>query len=331
MIINKPDLEKIKNIGNIQTLKNIRNIRITNTNKEYSGIDTIPNGHASEKLTEGCLVLEGGAFRGMYSQGFTDALMLKGYNFSCVIGTSAGALCGINYVSGQIGRGARTNLKYRHDSRFVGARAFLHDRSPVDVTFLTEDRGIFEPLDEERFYRPEQRFLAVAANCLTGEATYFEKGKCSNILKAVQASATMPFISPMVMIDDVPYLDGGASCKIPYQWAIDQGYKKIVVIRTRDVTFRKPDKLISQALTFYRKYPEFAESLAHSNFAYNRQCDEIEELHAQGRLFRFAPTKPVTVSRVESDMEKLGELYWLGYDDCMIYLDELEDYLSKTE
>lgn len=35
--------------------------------KIYSHIDKIPSGSASRKVTEGCLVLEGGAFRGLYS------------------------------------------------------------------------------------------------------------------------------------------------------------------------------------------------------------------------------------------------------------------------
>ena len=53
--------------------------------KIYSRIDEIPEGRASEKITQGCLVLEGGAFRGLYTQGFLDALMLNDINLSCVI------------------------------------------------------------------------------------------------------------------------------------------------------------------------------------------------------------------------------------------------------
>lgn len=48
--------------------------------KIYSHIDKIPSGSASRKVTEGCLVLEGGAFRGLYSQGFMDAMMKAGIN-----------------------------------------------------------------------------------------------------------------------------------------------------------------------------------------------------------------------------------------------------------
>ena len=65
-------------------------------------------GSASRKVTEGCLVLEGGAFRGLYSQGFMDAMMKAGINMQCTIGVSAGAMAGMNYVAGQ----RRGSLRY---------------------------------------------------------------------------------------------------------------------------------------------------------------------------------------------------------------------------
>ena len=299
-------------------------------NKVYSHVDQIPTGKASEKITGGCLVLEGGAFRGMYSQGYLDALMLNDINFECVIGVSAGALAGMNYVSGQIGRSARVNLTYRHDSHYVGMKALAHSHSILDVSFLTEDRGLFEPLDEERFYRKEQRYVAVATDCQTGKPLYVEKGKVAKevLLKGIQASASMPYISPMVDVDGIPCLDGGCSCKIPYEWALKEGYEKIVVVRTRNVLYRKPQKKSKTAKRFYKNEPAFAEALMKSNIDYNRQCDEIEQLHKEGRLYRVAASNPITVGRVEKDMEKLGELYWLGYRDCFEKLETLKKYLD---
>ena len=44
----------------------------------------------------------------------------------------------------------------------------------------------------------------------------------------------------------------------------------------------------------------------------NRQFDEIERLHAEGRLLRIAPSAPVEIGRVEKDVEKLGDLYFTG-------------------
>jgi len=112
------DRDNVMNI--IKDRKKILEDRKNLFEKTYSGISKIPSGRASDKLTEGCLVLEGGAFRGLYTQGFLDALMLADINLSCVIGVSAGALGGANYVSGQIGRSARINLNYRADSRYIG-------------------------------------------------------------------------------------------------------------------------------------------------------------------------------------------------------------------
>ena len=301
------------------------------TAKVYSHLADIPGGQAGPEITEGCLVLEGGAFRGLYTQGFLDALMVNDINFRCVIGVSAGALGGMNYVSGQIGRSARINLSFRKDSRYVGVKAFLHSRSILDVGFLTEDRGILEPFDMDRFMQPERRFVAAATNCMSGETAYFEKGQCGDITRAVRASATMPYMAPMVWIDGQPYLDGGCSCKIPYRWALDQGYEKIVVIRTREASFRKEEKRSSAAFRMYRHYPEFARRLAGSSRDTNLQFDEVEELHKKGRLLCFAPSLPVKVSSIERDLEKLGELYWLGWNDCCRNLSSLKEYLGVQE
>ena len=325
----------------------------------------IPRGQAPEGLVAGCLVVEGGAFRGLHTQGFLDVMMENGLNLSCVIGVSAGALAGANYVSGQIGRSARTNIAFRHDSRYIGAKSLLHSHSILDVGFLTEDRGILEPLDRARFDRPDRRYVAVATNCETGEATYFEKGRCSDILLAARASATMPFISPAVMIDGVPYLDGGCSDAIPYRWALAQGYEKIVVLRTRDRAFRDKGRVLRRADALaetyvkrklpgagrvYRAYPAFAEQLSRreqsavnriyrrypalaaafmdSYRRYNEACDELEQLHETGQLLHVCPSRPIEVGTIEGDVTKLRDLYLQGRQDCLDLLPAMRKYLN---
>lgn len=324
----------------------------------------IPRGRAPEGLAKGCLVVEGGAFRGLHTQGFLDVMMENGLNLSCVIGVSAGALAGINYVAGQIGRSARTNIAFRHDSRYIGARSLLHSHSILDVGFLTEDRGVLEPLDRVRFDRPEQRFVAVATNCETGAATYFEKGQCGDILLAARASATMPFLSPVVMIDGAPYLDGGCSDAIPYRWALDQGFEKIVVLRTRDKAFRDKGRLrrradalaesyirrrLPGASRVYRAYPAFTERLSRREASavnriyrrypalaavfmdsfrrYNEACSELEQLHEAGRLLHICPSRPIEVGAIEGDVQKLYNLYCEGRRDALAWLPALRQYL----
>ena len=52
------------------------------------------------------LVLEGGALRGVYTAGVLDVLMEKNIQVDHVIGVSAGALNGMNYISYQIRKGS---------------------------------------------------------------------------------------------------------------------------------------------------------------------------------------------------------------------------------
>ena len=61
------------------------------------------------------LVLEGGAMRGMYTAGVLDVFMKKNIKFDAIIGVSAGALFGVNYLSKQPGRVIRYNKKYKSD------------------------------------------------------------------------------------------------------------------------------------------------------------------------------------------------------------------------
>ena len=59
--------------------------------KTYSRIDDIPKGTASDRITEGCLVLEGGGWKGLYTLGVLDAFMVHDINLQAVVGISAGA------------------------------------------------------------------------------------------------------------------------------------------------------------------------------------------------------------------------------------------------
>ncbi len=297
--------------------------------KEFTGMDELPSGHASTNFTKGCLVLEGGAFRGLYSQGAMDALMKNNINLDCVIGVSAGAMGGMNYASGQIGRSIRINLEFRHDQDYVGAKAVVHSHSPLNVDFAIRKNKKLEPFDETFFYMPQRRFVAVATDCRTGKPVYFEKGHCKDILDAVKASASMPFISPMVDVDGIPCLDGGCSCKIPYKWALDENYENIVVIKTRERGFRKNAEKMSHAERFYKGNPEFGKVLAMSDISYNEECDEIDKLEEDGRIFVIAPSEPVNVKRVEGNLNKLADLYWLGYRDATNNLFKLNKYLNR--
>ena len=182
--------------------------------KIYRNIDKLPSGSAGNTLTKGNLVLEGGGWKGLYTLGVLDCMMENSVNLTTVTGVSAGALSAIGYVSGQIGWGARIDLTYRHDKNYCGIGALKRDRGITGFSYLFNDILQKLPLDEKRLYAPDRQLAVSATNLLTGKVEYFEKGKC-DLFRAVQASATVPFVSKPVMMDGVPYLDGGCAEKIP--------------------------------------------------------------------------------------------------------------------
>ena len=295
--------------------------------KVYSRIDELEIEPANDHVIEGCLALEGGAFRGVYTSGVLDALMLNGINLSCAVGVSAGALNAINYISGDIRRSAIINLKYRHDPNYVGLRAYRKNRGPIGFDYVFQDLMREVPFNFKRFFESGRTMVAVATNLETGKPEYFTNMDKEKIFKAAQASASMPFVSSPVTIGENKYLDGGCSCRIPYQYAV-KNYKKVVLVTTRPSTYRDKEEEIKFTKAFYRKYPNFTESLKCTNLVYNADCDKIDKLVKNGRIFRISPSKNIDIHKLEPDVEKLASIYKLGLQDGFKAIPELKKYLG---
>ena len=71
------------------------------------------------------LVLEGGAMRGMFTNGVTDVMMENGITYDGLVGVSAGAAFGCNYKSNQPGRAIRYNTDYCSDPRYCSIRSLI--------------------------------------------------------------------------------------------------------------------------------------------------------------------------------------------------------------
>ena len=301
------------------------------TKNIYSALSALPKGRAKDNLVEGALVLEGGAFRGNYTSGVIDALMENDLNFELTLGCSAGAMNGYCYVGGVIGKAGRINLTYRHDPRYVGLDAYRRNKGIIGFDFLFQELEKKEPIYPSHFDDPKRRLLVVATCLEDGKAVYFEKGKY-DLKKGIQASASMPYVSHPVEIDGKHYLDGGCACKVPYEEAIRQGAKKLVIVLTREKGYRKKEKKnieFNAELVYGKKYKTFAEELGKVRDMTNHQYEEIDKLGEEGKAFVLYPSSPVNIDRLEPDMNKLGSLYFQGYHDALNALPALRAYLAK--
>ena len=268
------------------------------------------------------LVLEGGGLRGVFTCGVLDCFMDHGIRFPFTVGVSAGAYNGLSYMSGQRGRARSSNIDMMEKHHYVGFKYLITQGCIMDYKLLFEDfPEKIIPYNYDAYFSNPDRFVMVTTNCMTGEAEYFEeKSSSERVMSIVRASSSLPFVSKIAYVDGVPMLDGGIVDSIPVQYALDQGYEKLVVILTRNKGYRKKEGKMRIAKAFYRKYPELQKALSVRNIRYNQTMDLIEKLEAEGRITVIRPIRPIEVGRIEKDTTKLAALYQEGYEVAEQYI-----------
>ncbi len=261
------------------------------------------------------LVLEGGGMRGVFTCGVLDYLMDHDIRFPYVIGVSAGACNGLSYVSRQRGRAKYSNIDLLEKYNYIGLKHLFKKRNIMDFDLLfREFPEHIIPYDYETYFASPERYVMVTTNCLTGEANYFEeKQDKQRVLDIVRASSSLPFVCPIVYVDNTPMLDGGIVDSIPLIRAMHDGYEKNVVVLTRNRGYRKDTKDVKIPSFIYRKYPGLREALSHRNALYNDQLELVERMEDEGRITVIRPLKPIAVDRIEKDIQKLTDFYNEGY------------------
>ena len=277
------------------------------------------------------LVLEGGAMRGMYTAGVMDIMMDHDIHFDGIIGVSAGALFGVNYLSRQRGRVIRYNKKYNGRKDYMGILPLLKEGNIVS-TRLAYDRvpRLFDVFDNDTFKASETEFYAVVTNLQNGQPEYMRVKDVYEQMDVLRASGSMPFVSKPVQIDGQYYLDGGVSDSIPFDFFEKQGYDRLVVVLTRDLDYRKKAMSPLMIEASYHKYPDFCEQLKIRHEVYNRSVRMLKRQEEQGEIFVIRPSLPITIRRIESDPEKLQMVYEQGLKDATDSMEQLQAYLQDS-
>lgn len=280
------------------------------------------------------LVLEGGGMRGVYTSGVLDYFMDSNIQFPYVIGVSAGACNACSYLSNQRGRNKIVNIEYVDDERYLSYKGLIKNKSIFGMDFiLNEIPNNLNPFDFETFLNSDTIFKVVTTDCRTGNALYFEKGDYKrDFFEIIRASISLPFVAPMVTVNNKNLLDGGIADSIPVKKAFDDGYDKAVIVLTRNRGYRKqPFKHRRIASIFYLKYPNIVNAIMNRYKIYNETMDYIEQLEKMGKAIIIRPTQPVNVSRIEKNKAKLNDLYDMGYNDTKEIGKVLDEFLFSNE
>lgn len=275
------------------------------------------------------LVLEGGAMRGMYTAGVLDTFLEAGIRVDGVVGVSAGALFGVNYLSGQKGRVNRYNKRFNGDKNYMGLRPLLLEGNLFSTHYAYErvPREL-DPFDDEAFQASGIPFYAVVTDTATGEPEYIRIQSAFAQMDTLRASGSMPFVSHAVKIDAREYLDGGIGDSIPFQWMHSQGYDKLVVVLTQDKAYRKTPMPRLPLKLLHRRYPQIARQLLCRHETYNNALALLAQWEKEGKAFVLRPSEPIHIHRTERDPQKLQQVYDLGVKDCREHLPRLRQYLN---
>ena len=283
-------------------------------------------------MKKAAMILEGGAVRGVFSSGALDYLMEQECYLPHVIGVSAGSCNAIDYVSRQKGRTRDCIIRSgKEDGKLINLRNAVKNKSLFDMDLLFEiDPNEKHPFDYETYFASKMTCEIVVTNCMTGQAEYLqEKQSRERLMKLCRASSSIPVVSPMVTIDSVPYLDGGIADSIPLIHSLRQGFRKNVLVLTRNRGYRKT--MSRKSMAFYRaalgKYPELLRSVCLRPYHYNRIMTYIEKWEDEGKIFVIRP-QIRTVSRTESNPQTLMAFYKHGYEQMKDRYDELLEYLN---
>lgn len=278
------------------------------------------------------LVLEGGGMRGMYTEGVLDVMLDNQIHFDGVIGVSAGALFGVNFLSGQKKRALRYSKKYNGDKDYMGIRPLLREGNIVSTRLAYEKiPKEWDKFDDEAFQKSGVPFYAVVTDIETGKPEYIRIESGYEQMDTLRASGSMPFVSKPVEINGKKYLDGGITDSIPVEKFQRMGYDRIVVVLTRNLGYRKePMSPLFWKYT-YRKYPHLRKCLKERHNMYNSTIQKIRVQEREKKLFVVRPSQAIQISRVEKSPENLQRVYDLGVADMQSRIGELKRYLKGED
>lgn len=276
------------------------------------------------------LVLEGGGMRGIFLVGVLQAFAERGYfPWKLVIGSSAGALTGAAYITGQIYLARDAFFTKLLSGKFIHyANIFRQGKHILDLDWMIDTiiKGR-ENLDVKKLRRSCTLLITATAVHKNGPPeTIFLDSKKDDPLVALKATAAIPYLyRGFVHYKKHLFLDGGLLAPIPYQKALSSGYRKedILVVLTRPKGYRKKEESfwIKNIYEFYYKDPKYkylVESITNRHEVYNQILDDLEDKY-KGIDVIYPPTD-FEVQRLTRDEKKILSGFEQGISAAVSYL-----------
>ncbi|WP_349409734.1 patatin family protein [Pseudalkalibacillus sp. SCS-8] len=279
------------------------------------------------------LVLEGGGMRGVYTAGVLEYFLEKDFYLPYVIGVSAGACNATSYLARQRGRNKKVTIGFSKHPDYISFKNLWKKRQLFGMDLIFDEiPNKLVPFDYHTFHEAKERFVIGTTDCLTGEPVYYDKSSSpEEILSVLRASSSLPFMAPIIELENRFLMDGGISDPIPIRKSELDGNRRNILILTRnDGYIKKRSRMNWLTRKVYPKYNGLVESMDKRYQVYNETMAYIKEKEKAGDVFVIRPMEPLEVGRVERDPAKLTALYEQGYQDAAHRFEALQEWLTMA-
>jgi len=184
------------------------------------------------------LALSGGAARGLAHVGVLDVLLQEGIAIDMIAGTSAGAVMGAFYASGQ---NTSKMIEQALDSRWK--QIPMIDPSFPRTGFI-KGRKIMKLLSSFLggnidFADLKIPFACVATDIITGEEVVISRG---SVPDALRASISIPGIFTLVKLEGRYLVDGGLTTPVPVNVVRRMGADFVIAVNVNPTVSQRLDK-----------------------------------------------------------------------------------------
>lgn len=270
--------------------------------------------------------------RGLFTAAVLDVFMSHDILVDGVIGVSAGATFGCNYVTHQPGRALRYCTRFVKDPRFCSAFSLLTTGDMFGAEFCYHTIPCeLDPIDNDTFVKSGIPFYVTCTDVHTGKAVYH---LCRDIISAeelewVRAGASMPLASQIVRAGQYELLDGGITDSIPLKYFEYKGYAKNIVILTQPAGYtKKPNPMMPAVRQLYRNYPALIRAMERRHVKYNKQLEYIAQAERNGTALVIRPPRILPIGHTSHSAEKLIDVYEIGWETGQRALADVKAFLA---
>lgn len=284
------------------------------------------------------LLIEGGGMRCAFSAGILNCLLEEGIYINYVIGISAGSSCLVNYLARRPDIMKKCFTDFVTDPNAMSWRSFFKGGGYMQSDYIygqaCQPGGPLH-IDFDDFFANPASYRIVAYEEKQGPMFWTEKDSRDpeDLMMKVRASSSLPLFMPPTHYQGKTYYDGGINNGLPIDIAFDDGFDRILVIRTKTRTYvRPPLNPLRQSILRrnFRGNEKIQEALFSRYKNYNQSVEIIKLMEKENKALMVCP-EIMEVSNHDRDLDALNKTYVHGLDVGKKEVGRIKTWLEEGE